>query len=140
MKISHPLVEILRNAFVIFGVIIFMTALMNPSHNLTYQEVMGTSGAALLTSLLSLVYYSKNTLSHRARNMRRVIHFILVEVVALTVGNSMGLVSRPSQNIVFALEIMMIYTIVSLVTWFGDQKTSQEINEKLASMRRGKEE
>ncbi len=125
----------LRDYFIIFSIIIILTASLNVTHSFTFREIMLVALFALAGNLPSLIYYSKKELSIKSRKIRMLLHFILIEVVVLSFGNLMGQVSGIADNLIFALEILGIYILVILVTWLLDRKTANEINQQLASLR-----
>ncbi len=125
----------LRDYFIIFSIIIILTASLNMTHSFTFREIMLSALFALAGNLPSLIYYSKKELSIKSRKIRMVLHFILIEVVVLSFGNLMGQVSGVVDNILFAVEILVIYAFVILVTWLLDRKTANDINQQLANLR-----
>ena len=125
----------LRDYFIIFSIIIILTASLNVTHSFTFREIMLSALFAFAGNLPSLIYYSKKELSIKSRKIRMLLHFILIEVVVLSFGNLMGQVSKVADNLIFALEILVIYILVILVTWLLDRKTANEINQQLASLR-----
>lgn len=135
MKSNDILANIIRNFFVIFGVIVLITALLNPSHEFSSNEIMLVVVFALLSDLTALVFWSKEELSDKSRIIRRVLHFLLIEIIVLSFGNILGFVSGITQNIIFGIEIVGIYAIVSWVDWLIDKKTANSINDKLKKMR-----
>ena len=135
MKPNHVLPNIIRNFFFIFTVIILGTSLLSPSHDFSFSEIMLVALLALLTDLVSLVYYSKEEPSIKSQAIRTVIHFILIEVIVLVICNKLGYVSGFVENILFAFQILGIYLAVWLIDWFVDRKTANDINLKLKEMR-----
>lgn len=135
MKSNEILANIIRNFFVIFGVIVLITALLNPSYEFSSNEIMLVVVFALLSDLTALVFWSQNELSDNSRIKRRVLHFLLIEIIVLSFGNILGFVSGITQNIIFGIEIVGIYAIVSWVDWLIDKKTANNINDKLKKMR-----
>lgn len=140
MKLTHLASNMLRNFFIIFSIIIFVTSLFNPSYSFTFREIMISALFALAGDLPSLVYYSKKELSIKSRYLRMIAHFVLLEVAILTFGNIMGRVSGVVQTAIFALEILGIYALVGLFSWLIDRKTANDINQQLANIRLKKKE
>lgn len=135
MKSNEILANIIRNFFVIFGVIVLITALLNPSHEFTSNEILFVVVFAFLSDLTALVFWSKNELSDKSRIIWKVLHFLLIEIIVLSFGNILGFVSGLTQNIIFGSEIVGIYAIVSWVDWLIDKKTANSINDRLKKMR-----
>jgi hypothetical protein len=140
MKKTNLFSEMLRNYFIIFSVIILLTALFNPEHAFTFREIILTALFALAGDLPSLIYYSKKEVAHKSRYVRTVIHFLLLEGVIVVLGNIMGLVSGVKESTVLALEVLLIYVLVILFTWLIDHKTAKDINQQLAMMRAERKE
>ncbi len=138
MKQMNVFRYLIRDYFIIFTIILLATAVLNPSHAFTFREIMLTALFALLGDLPSLINFTKKELSDKARYLRMVIHFVLLEVIILTFGNVLGQVSGLSQNILFAFEILGIYLLVIVITLLIDHKTASDINKQLANMRSDK--
>lgn len=140
MKNINFLSTIIRNYFIIFTIIILGTALLNPTHSFTFREIMLSALFALAGDLPSIVLYSKKELSNKNRYFRIAIHFTLLEIVILTFGNITGQVSGMKQTLLFGLEIVGIYILVSIFSWLMDYKTANDINQELTKMRSEKKE
>lgn len=131
MKANNLRASIIRNFFIIFAIIILITALLNPDFRFSSGEIWVVALFALLSDLASLVYWSKKELTNSQLIFRKIIHFILIEAIILSMGNIWGICSGILQNVIFATEIFGIYAIVSLIDWMIDRKTANDINEKL---------
>ncbi len=140
MKKTSLFSEMLRNYFIIFSVIILLTALLNPEHAFTFREIILTALFALAGDLPALINYSKKEVSHKSRYVRKVIHFLLLEAVIVVLGNIMGLVSGVKESTLLALEVLLIYVLVILFTWLIDRKTAKDINQQLANLRSERKE
>ncbi len=140
MNESNLFSKMLRNYFIIFSVIILLTAVLNPTHAFTFRIIILAALFALAGDLTNLVYYSKKELSHKSRYIRKVIHFLLLEVVIVTLGNIMGQVSGVKQSAILALEVLVICMLVLLITWLIDRKTAKDINKQLENMRTKRKE
>lgn len=140
MNESNLFSKMLRNYFIIFSVIILLTAVLNPTHAFTFRIIILAALFALAGDLTNLVYYSKKELSHKSRYIRKVIHFLLLEVVIVTLGNIIGQVSGVKQSAILALEVLVICMLVLLITWLIDRKTAKDINKQLENMRTKRKE
>ena len=80
-------------------------------------------------------FWSKKELSDKSRMFRRVLHLVLIEMIVLFFGNILGFASGITQNIIFAIEILGIYAIVCWIDWLIDNKTANDINDKLKKMK-----
>lgn len=135
MKMNNIFANMIRNFFVIFGVIVLVTALLNPTYELSSKIIMLIALFALLSDLTAIVFWSKKELSDKSRITRRVLHFVLIEIIVLFFGNILGFASGVTQNIIFGFEILGIYAIVCWIDWLIDKKTADDINDKLKKMR-----
>ncbi|WP_167956528.1 DUF3021 family protein [Anaerosporobacter faecicola] len=131
MKLSQVLSNMIRNFFVIFGIIIIGTAILNPDFIFTSEKILLVTFMAFATDCVNLIYWSRKELSERERNVRRILHFILIEVIVLTFGNVFAICSGWLETIIFGAEIMVIYVLVCVIDWLLDRKTANQINEKL---------
>lgn len=132
--------EMLRNYFIIFSVLTLLTALLNPTFTFTSRTILLIALFALAGDLPNLVYYSKKQLSNKSRYIRGGIHFVLLEVVIVTLGNVTGQVSGVKQSVLLALEVLVINVLVVFITWLIDRKTAKDINQQLETMRRERKE
>ena len=140
MKKTNLFSQMLRNYFIIFSVIVLLTALLNPSSSFTSREIILAALFALAGDLPNLVYYSKKELSHKSRYIRVVIHFLLLEALIVILGNIIGQVSGVKQSALLALEVLLIYVFVTLIIWLLDRKTAKDINQRLNNMRAERKE
>ena len=67
--------------------------------------------------------------------LRLIIHFVVLEVVLLTLANVLGLVKGSLNTILFAVQIAVVYGAVRFLSWMDDTKTANGINEKLKRMK-----
>ena len=81
------------------------------------------------------MFWSKKELSDKSRMFRRVLHLVLIEMIVLFFGNILGFASGITQNIILAIEILGIYSIVCWIDWLIDNKTANDINDKLKKMK-----
>ncbi|MBS5933328.1 MAG: DUF3021 family protein [Clostridiales bacterium] len=135
MRMNNIVANMIRNFFVIFGVIVLITAILNPVYELSSKIIMIIALFALVSDLTVLVFWSKKELSDKSRMLRRVLHLVLIEMIVLFFGNILGFASGITQNIIFAIEILGIYSIVCWIDWLIDNKTANDINDKLKKMK-----
>lgn len=140
MRKTNLFREMLRNYFIIFSVLTLLTALLNPTFTFTSRTILLIAVFALVGDLPNLVYYSKKQLSNKSRYIRGGIHFVLLEVVIVTLGNVTGQVSEVKQSVLLALEVLVINVLVVFITWLIDRKTAKDINQQLETMRRKRKE
>lgn len=131
MNFNDIRASVIRNFFIIFAIIILVTAALNPDFVFSSGEIGIVALFALLSDFTSLVYWSNTELTDKQQITRRIIHFVLIEGIILSMGNLWGICSGILQNVIFGVEILGIYVIVCIIDWMIDCKTAKDINEKL---------
>ncbi len=127
--------ELIRDYFVIFGILIIGSVLLNPPNTINRDFILLAMAFAAVGDLPSIVFWSKSELSESSRRMRSIIHFILLMTLILIFGGITGIVSGFEEYLIFAVEIVIIYVIVKFVIYQGDMTTAKKINEKLKNLR-----
>lgn len=79
----------------------------------------------------NLINYSKEELSVTQALVRKVIHFILLEILILTSLYFSNMLTSISITLSLAFSILIIYFAVSLIMWINDKKTALEFNHAL---------
>lgn len=131
MKFLDLIRQLIRDYFVIFGIRIIGTVFLTPPNTINRDYILLAMVFAAVGDLPSIVFWSKSELTENSRRLRRIIHFILLETVILIFGGITGIVSGFAEYLIFAIEIVVIYVIVRLITWRGDLATAKKINNKL---------
>lgn len=99
-----------------------------------YEAFLSPLIFGAVASLPLLVKYSKNELSVKQTAIRNVIHFILLEVVILSILYFEGIITSMSMAISLGVSIFIIDLTVNLVLWINDKRTAKEFNEALKKM------
>jgi len=60
-----------------------------------------------------------------------ILHFFTLEILLIALSSVFGIVESPSDGIILAVQIAVIYFFVRFLSWKKDQKEAQKINEKL---------
>jgi hypothetical protein len=81
--------------------------------------------------LPSFALYSKKELTFRQMFVRRMLHFIVLELTLLGFGFWAGLFSSIDVAAPFALSVFVIYLFTYVIQWIIDSKTAGEINKGL---------
>lgn len=89
-----------------------------------------------VASLPLLVKYSRTELSLKQTVARNVLHFLLLEVVILSILFFGGVLTDLSITISLALSIFIIDLTVNLVLWINDKKTARVLNDGLKILQR----
>lgn len=135
MKLLDLIRQLIRDYFVIFGILIIGTVFLTPPNTINRDYILLAMVFAAVGDLPSIVFWSKSELTENSRRLRRIIHFILLETVILIFGGITGIVSGFAEYLIFAIEIVVIYVIVRFITWRGDLATAKKINEKLKNLK-----
>ena len=86
-------------------------------------------GAA--ASLPLLVKYSRKELSLKQAIIRNIIHFILLEVLLISLLFAAGLITDVSMAVSLGFTIFVIDITVYLVLWISDTRTARAFNKAL---------
>ena len=123
--------QLIRDYFVIFGILIIGSVLLNPPNTINRDFILLAMAFAAIGDLPSIVFWSRSELSESSMRSRSIIHFILLMALILIFAGITGIVSGFVQYLIFAVEVIIIYIIVKLVIYQGDRATAKMINEKL---------
>lgn len=105
--------------------------IFEPDTRFGYEAFLSPLIFGTLASLLLLVKYSKRELSLKQAVIRNIIHFVLLEVVILSVLTFEGLLTSMSMTISLGVSIFIIDLTVNLVLWINDKRTAKEFNDAL---------
>lgn len=127
--------EFIRDYFVIFGILIIGSVFLTPPNTINRDYILLVMAFAAIGDLPIIAFWSRSELTERSRQLRSIIHFILLLTLLLIFGGITGVVSGFMEYFIFAIEIAIIYVIVKLVIWQGDLTTAKKINEKLKNIK-----
>lgn len=102
-----------------------------PDAQFGYEVFFSPLFFAGLATLPSLVHYSSRELTLKQSLIRQLIHFLLLELVILSILYSVGQITSLAAGLALAAAIFVIDLIVNLILWINDKKTAGEINEAL---------
>lgn len=135
MKRSEVAKDIIRDFLVIFAsIIIIITVLRQifmPELAFDLISIYTIMGFSLLGALTGLMLYAPDGVSEQAMRVRIVIHFLLLELLLITLASLIGAVASVSAALLFALQIAVVYAIVRLLSYEKDKKEAEQINERL---------
>ncbi|WP_339221027.1 DUF3021 family protein [Paenibacillus sp. FSL H8-0332] len=135
MKRSEVAKDIIRDFLVIFAsIIIIITVLRQifmPELAFDLTSIYTIMGFSLLGALTGLMLYAPDEVSEQAMRVRIVIHFLLLELLLITLASLIGAVASVSAALLFALQIAVVYAIVRLLSYEKDKKEAEQINERL---------
>lgn len=85
----------------------------------------------LLTSLLSLVYYSKKELTNKQLLLRKCLHLVLVEFSVMLLFIFQGGFKDFSEGVFLALVILVIWIAVNLCTYLASGSMARKMTKGL---------
>lgn len=135
MKLMDLIRQLIRDYFVIFGILIVGSVFLTPPNTINRNYIILAMAFAAIGDLPSIVFWSRSELTEDSRHVRSIIHFILLMTLVLIFGGITGIVSGFAEYLIFAIEILVIYVIVRFIIWQGDMATAKTINEKLKNLR-----
>lgn len=139
MKLTDYIKKLIRNYFTIFGIIVICITISHqiflPNSAIGLKDIYIYMICSLVVDLLELIFYSPKEISEKEMQIRRFIHFIVLEVVLLIFVNVIGFVNGILDIIVLEVQIAVIYALGRFLSWMNDKKTSKRINEKLNTMK-----
>jgi len=110
--------------------------LFDPDTLFGYQGLFSPLIYGAFTMLPSLVTYSKCELSVRETVIRKLLEFVLIEVIVLLIVYWGGGLTGTSLAISLVLSVFLIYMTVNLVLWVNDRKTAKAFNAALLEMQK----
>ncbi|MFC6647943.1 DUF3021 family protein [Paenibacillus rhizoplanae] len=139
MKRSEVAKDIIRDFLVIFAsIIIIITVLRQifmPELAFDLTSIYTIMGFSLLGALTGLMLYAPDEVSEQAMRVRIVIHFLLLELLLITLASLIGVVASVSAALLLVLQIAVVYAIVRLLSYEKDKKEAEQINERLKAVK-----
>ena len=96
-----------------------------------YEAFLSPLIFGLLASIPTLVTYSKKELSLEQTAVRNLLHFVLLEMIVLSVLYFGGMLTSVSMAISLGISIFIIDLVVNLVLWINDKRIAKEFNTAL---------
>lgn len=138
MSMMDFIKRLVRSFFIIFAVVVILMTLLRQVFTdqriLELRDIYIYMACSLAADLTSFIMYSKRELSERETRIRMLLQFFTLEAVLLTLAAVTGWVSGAQDMIVLAIQIAIVAVIVRFVSFRGDQKAADSINEKLKAM------
>jgi len=135
MKLMDFIRQLIRDYFVIFGILIIGSVFLTPPNTINRNYILLTMAFAAVGDLPSIIFWSRSELTESSRRLRSIIHFLLLVSLILIFGGITGVVSKFADYITFLIEIVVIYGIVRFIIYKGDMTTANKINEKLKNLK-----
>ena len=134
MRFSELIRMLVKDYFIIFGLLIIGTVFLTPEETINREYVLLTMTFAAVGDLPGIVLWSRSELTEEKKHIRSFIHFILLEVVILAYAGFIGLISGLSEYALFAVQILVIYIVVRFISYRKDLATANKINDKIKKL------
>jgi hypothetical protein len=140
MKFSEFVKEIIRDFLMIFAnVIIIITILRQiflPDIAFDLKSIYTIMAFSFLSVLTRIILYAPHGISEKRMRVRIVVHFFILEILLISLGIFIGVVSNVSGALILALQIAVVYAIVRLLSYESDKKEANKINERLMAVKK----
>lgn len=117
---------------ILIGVIVYCM-INKPEATFDVQILQAIVFSGFVTSLLTLIFYSRKELTKRQMLLRQVIHFMFLEGMIMWSAYSSR--SIEPGNITQGIEtfgmVFVIYFAVRLKGWFFDKKEAEKLNKRI---------
>lgn len=144
MKLSEFIRDMVKDFLIIFASIIIIITILrqiyDPTMAFDLKSIYIIMAFSFLSVLIGFILYSPNDISEKNMRIRMVIHFFTLEILLITLGGILGIVTSGLDVIILALQIAVIYFIVRLLSWQNDKREAQKINEKLKTFKKNNNE
>ena len=90
---------------------------------------------ALVADLPMLIFYSKGEMTKQQWNIRAIFHVIILILVMLGAGYILGFYGRFKEGIIFMATVIVVYLMVSGLSFAGDVIEVNRVNEKLKNIK-----
>lgn len=137
--------EFLRKQLMRYFIIVTSITLLMGIIGIQYEPNMRFGYEAYFSPLLfgligvipSFVTYAKKELSLRQMKIRKVIQFLVLEVLILSIAKGLKIVDT-HMIATMAFSIFIIFVGVHIIEWLIDQKKAQELTEDLKAFQETK--
>lgn len=144
MKLSEFVQNIIKDFLIIFASIIIIITILRqiyyPNMAFDLKSIYIIILFSFLSALTGFILYSPNEISEKKMRIKMAIHFFTLEILVITLASIFGIVKSGLDVIIIALQIVVIYIIVRLLSWKNDIKDAKKINEKLKTFKKNDHE
>jgi len=120
-------------ATMILGVMAILGTQFMPEVRFGYESFTIPLIYAAYGTLPNIVMYARKELSMKQLVVRKIIQFILVEVIVLSVAlpAEIVVIGKTELIIKLAISILVIYVLTHLIEWFQNYVTAKQMTEEL---------
>jgi hypothetical protein len=106
----------------------------DPDARFGYEAFLSPLIFGVVAVLPSFALYSRKELTLRQMLVRRIFHFVLLELILLVFGFGTGILDGTEVAISFAFSVMAVYLFTNVLQYILDSKTAGKINEGLKKL------
>ncbi len=138
--LKHCLLEYCIITTCVTAAIATLGLTLDPAASFGYEAFFSPLIFGLISVIPSFVTYSRKELPLRDALIRKVLHFIVLEAMLVAFGFWAGLLHGIVDAPLFALQVLIVYLVVNLISWWLHRKAAGEINELLKSWQANNEQ
>ncbi|MBS4196358.1 DUF3021 family protein [Lederbergia citri] len=140
MKRTKFVQKMIKDFLIIFALIMivltFLRQIYYPTMTFDLKSIYIIMAFSFLSALTEFILYSPRDISEKKMRIKMAIHFFTLEILLISLGSLFGIVNRPSDVIIMAVQIAVIYILVRLISLQKDKKEAEKINEKLKAFKK----
>lgn len=107
---------------------------LDPTAKLGYEGYFSPLIFGLVSLVPSAATYSRKELTFRQALIRKLFHFVLLEVMLIAFGHWAGVLHGFGDTFYFALAVLIVDLTVNLISWHLDSREASEINKTLKAL------
>lgn len=127
--------KLLMNYFIIVTGITVAIAMLGmnlyPEETLRYDAFFSPLIFGAVATLPYFVFYSRKELTFRQMLIRKILHFLLLEITQISLGYLSGLLKNLKMMVMLFVAVFAVYLFKLVINWLMDSKTAMDINEGL---------
>ncbi len=141
----NSLIEVIKKIVICFllsagGVLLCATVFVNlfaPEFSFDSGSMWRLVVMAALSSLTSILFYSKKEIGKRDMLIRQIISAVLVMLIVIGIAYRNDWIETDSilQLVVFALMILSVYALITWINYQGERKLAERMNAGLKKFR-----
>ena len=146
MRGKELIVDMINTYFMLTTMILAVMMLLGsyfmPEVRFGYEEFEAPLTYAAWGTLPSIVMYSKKELTIKQMLIRKVIQFVLIEVIVISVALPTESLKSGNGELVISLVVcvFLIYVLTHGIEWYQDSVTAKKMTEELVSFQKKNEQ
>lgn len=138
MSFKDFLRKILMNFFIIVSCVNLAIGILGVNYDsnaaLGYEAFFSPIIFGLIATIPSIIQYSPRELTLNQMLFRRVVHFIILEVLLIGFACGSGIIRGTAMVISFSVSVFLVYLVTTIIRWIIDSNTANEINKGLKKL------